>query len=291
MVMNPDEQSIDSILKNNLEPEIYSLRIYKLLEKAIEQHITDDDQKVRIHIKLDTGMHRLGFEVNDLHDLILRIKKNPVIIVQSVFSHLAASDNESFDDFTKKQITLFNEMSNYIINELGYSILRHVLNSAGILRFPEAQYEMVRLGIGLYGISSIGYEQNELQNVGTLKTVISQIKNIPENDTVGYGRAWIAARNSKIAIIPIGYADGLNRKLGNGIGKVLINNKFAPIIGSICMDMCMIDITDIDANENDEVIIFGEKYSVNDIAKDLQTIPYEVLTSISRRVKRIYYQE
>jgi alanine racemase len=291
MVMNPDEQSIDSILKNNLEPEIYSLRIFQLLEKAIEQHITDENQKVKIHIKLDTGMHRLGFEINDLPELIHRIKKNPNIIVQSVFSHLAASDNNLYDVFTKKQISSFNEMSSFIISELGYNILRHILNSAGILRFPEAQYDMVRLGIGLYGISSIGYEQKDLQNVGTLKTVISQIKNIPENDTVGYGRAWIAAKNSKIAIIPIGYADGLNRKLGNGNGKVLINNRFAPIIGSICMDMCMVDISGIDANENDEVIIFGEKYSVNDIANDLQTIPYEVLTSISRRVKRIYFQE
>lgn len=291
MVMNPDEQSFDSILKNNLEPEIYSLRVFQLLEEAIEQHIQDENQKVKIHIKLDTGMHRLGFEQNDLPLLIQRINKSPNIVVQSTFSHLAASENKLSDNFTQKQIHSFNEMSYTLMNGLGYNILRHILNSAGILRFPDAQFDMVRLGIGLYGIASIGYEQKDLQNVGTLKTVISQIKNIPENETVGYGRKWIAKANSKIAIIPIGYADGLNRKLGNGKGKVLINNKFAPIIGNVCMDMCMIDITDIEAKENDEVIIFSEKYSVTEIAKDLDTIPYEILTSVSRRVKRVYFQE
>lgn len=291
MVMNPDEQSFDSILKNNLEPEIYSMRIFKLLEEAINQHIINEDQKIKIHIKLDTGMHRLGFEKDDLAELIQKIKKNPNIVVESCFSHLAGAENNALNDFTKRQIHLFNEMSSYISEKLDYPILKHILNSAGILRYPDAQFDMVRLGIGLYGIASVGDEQKDLENVGTLRTIISQIKKISANESVGYSRKWIAAKDSIIAIIPIGYADGLNRKLGNGVGKVLINNKFAPIIGNICMDMCMIDITDIEAKENDEVIIFNDKYTVTEIAKSLDTIPYEILTGISRRVKRVYYQE
>jgi len=291
MVMNPDEQSFDTILKFNLEPEIYSLRVYSLLEEIIEQHISNKQQMVNIHIKLDTGMHRLGFGIKDLPDLTDRVKKNPQIHIQSAFSHLAAAENNLYDDFTMQQIGLFTEMSKILTDRLGYPVMRHILNSAGIVRFPDAQFEMARLGIGLYGIASVGFEQSELQNVGTLKTIISQIKQIPENDSIGYGRKCMAHQNMTIAIIPIGYADGLNRKLGNGKGKVLINNKFAPIIGNICMDMCMLDITDIPAKENDEVIIFGEQYPITHLADDLDTIPYEILTGISRRVKRVYYQE
>jgi len=291
MVMNPDEQSFDSILKNKLEPEIYSLRVLKLLETAIEQHITDENHKVKIHIKLDSGMHRLGFEADDLAELVSRVKKNQNIVIQSVFTHLAASENALFDEFTNHQIQLFNEMSEFLIKETGYNILKHILNSSGIHRFPDAQCDMVRLGIGLYGIASDVNEQKKLNNVGTLKSIISQIKHIHKNESVGYGRNWIAQRDSVIAIIPIGYADGLNRKLGNGKGKILIKNNFAPIIGNICMDMCMIDITDIQANENDEVIIFNEYHTVIEIAKSLDTIPYEILTGISRRVKRVYFQE
>jgi alanine racemase len=291
MVMNPDEQSFDTILRFNLEPEIYSLRVYSLLEEIIEQHISNKQQMVNIHIKLDTGMHRLGFCKNDLPELIARINKNSQIRIQSVFSHLAAAENNIYDNFTIQQIELFTEMSKILTEGIGYSVIRHILNSAGIVRFPNAQFEMARLGIGLYGIASAGIEQKELQNVGELKTIISQIKQIPENDTVGYGRNWRATHNMNIAIIPIGYADGLNRKLGNGKGKVLINNKFAPIIGNICMDMCMIDISAISAKENDEVIIFGEDYPITNIAEELETIPYEILTGISARVKRVYFQE
>ncbi|NVN94280.1 MAG: bifunctional UDP-N-acetylmuramoyl-tripeptide:D-alanyl-D-alanine ligase/alanine racemase [Bacteroidetes bacterium] len=291
MVMNPDEQSFDTILKYNLEPEIYSLRVYSLLEDIIEQHISNKQQIVNIHIKLDTGMHRLGFEKNDLSELINRINKNPQIYVQSTFSHLATAENNIFDDFTNLQISMFTEMSKTIIDGIGYPVIRHILNSAGIVRFTNAQFEMARLGIGLYGIASVGFEQKELQNVGTLKTIISQIKTIQKNDSIGYGRGWIAHQEMSIAIIPIGYADGLNRKLGNGKGKVLINNKFAPIIGNICMDMCMLDITNIAAKENDEVIIFGEQYAITNLAETIETIPYEILTSISRRVKRVYFQE
>ncbi|MFZ4399868.1 MAG: bifunctional UDP-N-acetylmuramoyl-tripeptide:D-alanyl-D-alanine ligase/alanine racemase [Bacteroidales bacterium] len=291
MVMNPDEQSFDTILKYDLEPEIYSLRVFTLLENIIEQHISDKQKIVKIHIKLDTGMHRLGFEKNDLPELINRIKNNSQIYIQSAFSHLSASENNLFDDFTNHQIEFFTEMCGFLEKGIGYSFTRHILNSAGIIRFPDAQFEMARLGIGLYGIASVGVEQIDLQNVGTLKTIISQIKKIPQNDTIGYGRNWVAQHEMTIAIIPIGYADGLNRKLGNGKGKVFINNKFASIIGNVCMDMCMIDITGIPANENDEVLIFGEEYPITHLAEELNTIPYEILTGISRRVKRVYFQE
>lgn len=290
MVMNPDEQSMDTIIKYNLEPEIYSFRILTLLEDTI-QHFISKERFVDIHLKLDTGMHRLGFMKNDIDELIKRISNNNSIRVKSVFSHLSASENPLFDDFTHTQIALFEDMSSKIISSLSYPILRHILNSAGCTRFPSAHYDMVRLGIGLYGISSHKYEQTELHNVGTLKTIISQIKNIPANDSVGYSRSFIADKDVTIGIIPIGYADGLNRRYGNGKGKVLVNNQLVPIIGNICMDMCMIDLTNINAKENDEVVIFGNNLPITDMADALETIPYEILTSISHRVKRVFYQE
>jgi alanine racemase len=182
-------------------------------------------------------------------------------------------------------------MSDNIQSHLDYPVLKHILNSAGISRFPDAQFDMVRLGIGLYGIGVNASEQAHLQNVSTLKTSISQIKNIPANETIGYSRKGVAPRDIKIATVPIGYADGLSRKLSNGKGKMFIKGKPAPIIGNVCMDMCMIDITDINVNENDEVIVFGENYPIADVAKDIGTIPYEVLTNVSRRVKRVYFQE
>jgi alanine racemase len=290
MVMNPDEQSIDSIIKYNLEPEIYSFRILSLLEDTLQHYVTKE-KIVDIHIKLDTGMHRLGFLKDEINELVKHLSENNFIRVKSVFSHLAASENPDFDYFSRQQIELFEEMSNKIITSFSYPILRHILNTSGCVRFPEAHYDMVRLGIGLYGISADNSEVNDLHNVGTLKTIISQIKNINANETVGYGRKFIAEKDMKIAVIPIGYADGLNRKYGNGKGKVLINNKFVPIIGNICMDMCMIDVTDVDAKENDEVIIFGKELPITEMAEILETIPYEILTGISRRVKRVFYQE
>ncbi len=291
MVMNPDEQSFDALLKYNLEPEIYSLRILNVLEEHLLNHIKKDkSQVVNIHLKIDTGMHRLGFERHDIDFLLDKIKNNNHICVKTIFTHLAGADEPELDYFTHQQIYTFKEISDIIISKIEYPIMRHILNSAGIIRFPEAQFDMVRLGIGMYGIAS-GSEQNELQNVSTLRTIISQIKHIPANDSVGYGRKWYADKNKTIAIIPIGYADGLNRKLSNGKGKVMINDKLVPIIGNVCMDMCMLDITDIEAQENDEVIIFGDDYPVTNIANELETIPYEILTGISQRVKRIYFQE
>lgn len=291
MVMNPEEQSFDAMLKYDLEAEIYSFRILNLFEEAVSRNYKDTDNKAYVHIKLDTGMHRLGFEKSDMAQLIEQIKQNKNIIIKSVFSHLAASEDSEQDNFTRFQISEFTEMSAYIQAQFEYPVLRHILNSAGITRFRDAQFEMVRLGIGLYGVASNEQEQTLLQNVSTLKTVISQIKNIPKGESIGYGRKWTAPRDMHTATVPIGYADGLNRKLGNGRGKLYVNGRFANIVGNICMDMCMIDITDIHADEGDDVIVFGPEYPISEFSADMETIPYEVLTSVSRRVKRVYYQE
>jgi alanine racemase len=291
MVMNPEEQSYDSMIQYNLEPEIYSFRVLNMFEETVKRSERNLNKQIAIHIKLDTGMHRLGFEPDDINELIVRIKNNKQLKIRSIFSHLVATDEAEHDDFTWQQIRKFTDMSKDICEHLDYPVIKHILNSAGISRFPDAQFDMVRLGIGLYGIGVNPAEQSQLQNVSTLKTSISQIKNIPANETIGYSRKGVAQRDTRIATVPIGYADGLSRKLSNGKGKMIIKGKHAPIIGNVCMDMCMIDITDIPANENDEVIVFGEAYPIAEVAKDIGTIPYEVLTNVSRRVKRVYYQE
>ena len=236
-------------------------------------------------------MHRLGFDENEVNELIVRIKNNKNILIKSIFSHLAASDEHNHDEFTWQQIKKFNVMTDKITMHFNYTILKHILNSAGISRFPDAQYDMVRLGIGMYGVGANDADQNQLQNVSSLKTSISQIKNIPMNETIGYSRKGVARRDMQIATVPIGYADGLSRKLSNGKGKMIVNGKPAPIVGNVCMDMCMIDITEINASENDEVIVFGDNYSILEVAKNAETLPYEILKNVSRRVKRIYYQE
>jgi Alr-MurF fusion protein len=291
MVMNPEEQSFDVMLKYDLEAEIYSFRILGMYEEALARNFKDTDKKGYVHIKLDTGMHRLGFEKNNLQELAERLKNNPNLIVRSMFSHLAASDDAEQDDFTMMQIDEFTEMSNIIRSELDYPVYLHILNSAGITRFRHAQFDMVRLGIGLYGVASSEAEQLLLENVSTLKTVISQIKYIVKGDSIGYGRKCTAKKDMLIATVPIGYADGLNRILGNGRGKLFLNGYYASIVGNICMDMCMIDITHIPANEGDDVIVFGPEIPISEFAANMETIPYEVLTSVSRRVKRVYYQE
>lgn len=289
MVMNPEEQSFDAILDYNLEPDIYCFRVLQQFSEALGRH--ELNEPVNIHVELDTGMHRLGFEKEDLNELIIRIKNNKNIRIRSIFSHFVGSDEHSLDYYTHKQIKDFDTMSGQILSHFNYPILRHLANSAGITRFPEAQFDMVRLGIGLYGITSNEAEQRKIQNVSTLKTTISQIKNIKAGDTIGYNRRGVAEKDTRIATIPIGYADGLNRKLSNGIGNVMINGKSAPIIGNICMDMCMVNISDIQANEGDEVIVFGDNHPIYNIAEAAGTIPYEILTSVSRRVKRVYFQE
>jgi alanine racemase len=315
MVMSPEEQSLDTLLKYNLEPEIYNLHILSLLEEAIARNQTSIQQEVRIHIKLDTGMHRLGFTGDEVASLVDRLLRNPALHVQSVFSHLAASEDPKEDDFTRTQIQRFNEMSSRITQVLDYPVLLHMLNSAGISRFPEARFDMVRLGIGLYGVGCNEEEQALLRNVSTLKTVVTQIKHIPKGETIGYNRMGKAERDTVIAIIPVGYADGLDRRLGNGTGHLYIHGEPAPIIGNVCMDLTMVDVTDFDPTpgpspkreggvtrhpspvintqirEGDEVLLFGDIHPVTELAAEIGTIPYEVLTGISRRVKRIYYYE
>lgn len=293
MVMNPEEQSYDAMIQFRLEPEIYSFRVLSLFDEAAQRQrrIGEDIPPLPVHIKLDTGMRRLGFEEADLNELIVRLRNNKQLVVRSVFSHLAGSDEPVHDGFTKQQVDRFAAMSGKLQQHLGVPFLRHILNSAGISRFPDAQFDMVRLGIGMYGIGVTPEEQALLQNVSTLKTTISQIKNVPEGETIGYSRKGKAMRPTQIATVPIGYADGLNRRLSNGQGVLWVNGQAAPIIGNVCMDMCMIDITGISAREGDEVIVFGDAASIGRMAKDLGTIPYEVLTNVSARVKRVYFQE
>jgi alanine racemase len=285
IVMNPEEYSFGSMIEYDLEPEIYSFSELEAFTKALE---VAGANNYPIHIKLDTGMHRMGFVESEIPDLISRLMNNEIFFIRSIFSHLAGSDESVFDDFTREQIEKFDKWSSLICKAFDHKIIRHILNSSGIDRFIDSQFDMVRLGIGLYGLSSTNAK---LKNVSTLKTSISQIKHVKAGETVGYSRKSLLAIDSRIAVIPIGYADGLRRNLGNGIGKVLINGHFAPIIGNICMDMCMINISGISAKEGDTVIIFGEGYTANELAKQLGTIPYEIITSISERVKRIYVSE
>ncbi len=282
IVMNPDEDGFKDIIDYGLEPEIYSFGILDAFAQKVQNYT---EKKVPIHLKIDTGMKRLGFCASEIDVLIQKIKSYPQIYLKSVFSHLAASDDAENDAFTKQQIAVFTQVSRQLIAELGYPIDRHILNSSGIERFPEAAFEMVRLGIGLYGFGSA---KGKLMNVSTLKTRILQTKKLKKGETIGYGRQGKAEKDMKIAVIPIGYADGFNRRLSKGVGEVLVNGQKAAIVGNVCMDMCMIDISEADAEENDEVIIFGDAYPASIIAQKLQTIPYEIISGISERVKRVY---
>lgn len=286
IVMNPEFSSFNVLFENQLEPEVYSFRLLDAMAKETRRRgIT----AYPVHIKIDTGMHRLGFQPSDMHEICARLKEQSGLVVRSVFSHLAGSDSTIFDDFTKYQLETFTEAANELERTLDYKIIKHILNTAGIERFAEYQMDMVRLGIGLYGVSASGIKG--LQNISTLKTTILQIQEVPAGDSIGYSRKSYVKRNSRIAIIPIGYADGLDRHFSNGGGEVVINGKRCPIIGNICMDTCMIDVTDIEAHEGDTAIIFGDELPVSELSDKLNTIPYEILTSISPRVKRVYYQE
>lgn len=303
MVMNPEEASFDDIIKYHLEPDIYSFRILELFSQRVRLF----GECIAIHVEFDTGMHRLGFSGNDVDALAERLNElGDTLEVRSIFSHLACSEDPDMDDFTHSQIDKFRTWSDRLDGAIHHShkILHHILNSSGITRFPEAQMDMVRLGLGLYGIApdrvlpeSNNDVQAQLRQVSRLVTRISQIKDIPEGESVGYNRKWIARRPSKIAIIPIGYADGWNRHLGHEQGHVLIAGMEVPIIGSICMDMCFVDVTDIFAPgapgcaEGDPVILFGEGDLLQRNAAASGTIPYEMLTSVSPRVKRVYFQE
>ena len=287
MVMNPEPGRFNPLFDYMLEPEVYS---FYLLDTLIKETIRRGITSFPVHIKVDTGMRRLGFKPEDIPEVCRRIKAQKGLVVRSVFSHLAGSDSPELDDFTEYQIGLFDKAAVELEHGLGHTVLKHILNSAGIERFTDHQKDMVRLGISLYGVSASGTSEG-LQCVCSLKTIILQIRNISAGDSVGYGRKMYVKRDSKIAVIPIGYADGLDRHLSNGVGEVLIRGARCPIIGNVCMDTCMIDITDIEACEGDEVIVFNDKLTVSEIADKIGTIPYEVLTSVSPRVKRVYYRE
>ncbi|KRD11097.1 alanine racemase [Flavobacterium sp. Root901] len=287
MVLNPESTSFPSIIQYKLEPEIYSIKgLNAFLKIAREKNLKD----FPIHIKLDTGMHRLGFENNTIDELIATLKGNSTVRVQSILSHLATSDDLNHYDFVISQINLFEKLSSKLMAELNINPIRHILNTSGISNFPDAQYNMVRLGIGLYGVSNDPAEQKYLENVGTLKSIISQVRTIPAGDSVGYGRRFMAEKETKIATIPIGYADGISRLWGNQVGFVTIKNQKAYIVGSVCMDMLMVDVSHIDCKEGDSVIIFGESPTVIEMAEALKTIPYEIMTSISQRVKRVFFR-
>lgn len=285
MVMNPTEESFDSIFENRLEPAIYSLRMLKALENFL------NGREVRVHVEVETGMHRLGLNENDLNEVLEILKRSKNIRVVSVFSHLAGSDDAAHDEFSKVQLDRYQAFYDRISFVLEIKPLRHILNSAGILRLPDFQMDMVRLGIGLYGIDPTNEKFTQLQQVATLKTMISQIKKINKGESVGYGRKGVAKNDLTLATIAIGYADGFSRSFSQSKGCVLVSSLRAPVIGNVCMDMTMIDITGISAREGDEVIIFGDGLPIQEVAKRIDTIPYEILTSTSSRVKRIFVSE
>lgn len=289
MVMSPEEDAFDDIINYHLEPELYSMKsLNAFVQKLDNSGVTE---AFPVHIKIDTGMHRLGFEEQQLEVLIKILKNSPQLKVKSVFSHLAASDNPKLDDFTQTQIATFESECKKLEQELGYSFMKHICNSGAISRFKSAHYDMVRLGIGMYGIGVDEKEQSKLQNVGCLKTKITQIKQIETGQTVGYNRSGKIEKQTKIAIIPIGYADGYNRLLGNGNYGVYINGTFCKTVGNVCMDMSMIDVTEITCKEGDDVIVFENAEQIQSLSKALHTIPYEILTNVSGRVKRIYIKE
>ena len=286
IIMNPELTSFKTLFDYKLEPEVYNFHLLNELIKAAEK---EGVTNFPIHIKLDTGMHRLGFAPSEVPELIHRLKRQSAVIPRSVFSHLVGSDSTQFDAFTRRQIETFEQATEELQSAFPHKILRHICNTAGIARYPGAQFDMVRLGVGLYGVDP--FANRMLHNVSTLKTTILQIRDVPQEETVGYSRKGRLDRDSRIAAIPIGYADGLNRHLGNGRAWCLVNGQRAPYVGNICMDVCMIDVTDIDCKEGDKVIIFGEGLPVTELAEILDTIPYEILTSVSTRVKRVYYQD
>lgn len=290
MALNPKVTNYDSLFANRIEPEVFS---FVMLDEIIREGRKRGISNYPIHIKFDTGMHRLGFLQTDIEALCERLHQTDVVRVESVFSHLATSDCLDMDDYTIGQLNLFTTICAEMKAALGYAFKRHILNSAGIARFPQWQFDMVRLGISLYGVDTIGVETTRgLRTVSTLRSIIISIKEWPAGTSIGYGRRTILQRPSRIATVPVGYADGLNRHLGNGYGSVWVNGTLCPIAGNICMDACMVDVTDAAGVEvGTSVEFFGENLPVSDVSDKLDTIPYEILTSVSPRVKRVYYRE
>ena len=285
-VMNPEKSVFDLLFEHQLEPEIYS---FKLLRDFISAASRRGIQAYPVHIKLDSGMHRLGFDPAEVPALIELLHHHTEVSVKSVFSHLAGADSPALDTFTHQQATVFSQCAQLIRDAFPYPVMRHLLNSAGIERFGEYQMDMVRLGIGHYGISAL--PDVSLPQVCSLKTIILQLKDIPVGETVGYNRNGKITRPTRIAILPVGYADGFDRKLSNGVGEVLVKGIRVPVIGNVSMDLITVDVSDVDVQEGDRVEVFGNEITITEIARKIGTIPYEILTGISRRVKRIYYQE
>lgn len=293
MVMNPEPDTFDQLLQFDLEPEIYSVSMLQQFIQFIRatEHIPAT-KKFAIHIKLDTGMHRLGFGRHEIPELIRLLLSSEELKVASIFSHLAAADESEHDSFTNQQVELFNELSLAIIQSIGYPVIRHIVNSPGISKFSNAQFDMVRLGIGLYGVDPSEKIQHQLLPVSSLQTTISQIREIRKGDSIGYGRSFIANENMRVATINIGYADGFSRRMSNGAGQVYIHGHYAPVVGKVCMDMTMVNISGIPSvKEGDMAELFGEHISIQEYADRQGTIPYEVMTGISQRVKRVYVSE
>lgn len=289
LVLEPNVTDFTPLFKHRLEPELFSIRSFKAFAKAANDF--NAEKSFKAHLKLDTGMNRLGFKQEETSELLQLLKENSHIEIASIFTHFAASEDETHDAFTQNQIDDFENRSQKISEVLGYTPILHAANTGGIQRWKNAQFDMVRLGIGLYGVSAFEEEQKMLRNVGSLKTRIVQIKSVLPNETIGYGRTFTSNQEMKIAVLPIGYADGFRRSLSNGKGKVFINGIACPVVGRVCMDVTMIDITGVPAQEGDEAIVFNSEHSILDFAKDCDTIAYETLTGIPQRVKRVIVNE
>ena len=289
MVMNAEESSFQSIVSYNLQPVIYSFDVLHKFENYLKE---EGIKSYPIHLEIETGMNRLGFALNQIENLAKHIASSSLFQVQSVFSHLAASDDPFHDGFTKQQSEWFGKAVQVLKQYISYPFLKHISNSAAIVRHPQFQMDMVRLGIGLYGVEVDNEKSLELIPVATLRSTIAQLKQLKAGETVSYNRKGVVGRDSVVATVRIGYADGYSRQFGNGHGKMLVNGKLAPVIGTVCMDMTMLDVTDIEnVNEGDDVIIFGQQLAVQEVAEWINTIPYEIMTSVSQRVKRIYFHE
>ena len=293
IIMDPEVAALDLIIENNLQPNIYS---FQVLDDIIHAAEAKGLESLPVHIKIDSGMHRLGFYCEDMPTLIARLQGQKAVRVASIFSHLAGSDEVQFDAFTHEQAQYFYDCASRLITSLPYRPLLHICNTAGIERFPEYHYDMCRLGIGMYGfsflpISDARCHTSNIRNVCTLKTTILSIKTVPTGSTIGYGRHTTVNEDRQIAVIPIGYADGFDRRFSNYGGDVLVRGKRCPVVGNVCMDQAMIDVTGTDAQPGDYAIVFGDQLPIQELADKLSTIPYEVLTSISRRVQRLYFYE
>ncbi|GAB3639970.1 bifunctional UDP-N-acetylmuramoyl-tripeptide:D-alanyl-D-alanine ligase/alanine racemase [Spirosoma arcticum] len=292
MVMNPAQETFATLLEYGLEPELYSLKILREWGRFLDERGEEEQHlPCQIHLKIDTGMHRLGFLESELPDVIAYLNDHPNLRVATVFSHLVGADEAQFNNFSQQQYQTFLRSTAVLEAGLGYRPTRHLLNSAGIVRFPDYRLDMVRLGIGLYGVEPSRIDKAAVQPVGTLRTIISQLKTVPAGESVGYSRRGLLDHDARIATLAIGYADGFDRRLGNGVGQVWVNGTRCPTVGSVCMDMTMVDVTGASAAEGDDVIIFGPELPITELAQQMGTIPYEILTGVSERVKRVFFKE